>query len=630
MAPRATRDPLVEDRIRQDVPDISSSSQLLRYAVAGQLDRLLKARPDLSQARIAHAAGLGRDANSSKAVLSHALRDGPNADQVMKLDEVIDAVAGVTGLSSLYLRLSGDRPGTMAIARVPASWMGSEGHHASSELEVLAEASALLSSFGAAARVDARSVGVVSERYGYERMKLLVRRLIIISASPPTSRNYDAQIMLGSLASYAFEPMRDWLDIAVRYFPLAFRVWRSISKLLALSRNGGGHAALLQDWLQQLVGDSAQLRAASLYPGRSLDLELALAIPADWSPPDNDWAGQALLARARDNEATIRERGTAAMGLWQRAIEQERVAEVERDLRRLVEEFRRPESRPDAAAGLRWVAATLEMAMDSQVPVCNEWPDVDEPWFRHVQRAADELDRFVIPPHLRLGTKNLFLQMILQNAGVYRRHAIETIVASGMITPVARALGSLLKNEGDEAWLRLRAEFALGFLQRADRHVEEDLTNACLAAYKNLRLADLADAEKPTRSRVTEVHASLFAVADCFGVTGAEARARSARERLRPVLVELADVGNARAGDLRRAARAAAYLLTVTAQPREGAGPDLSETLLGQLRDHKDEVTARLSRWALSFRFAPDGRVRPLLDAADYEQTFDDPWAFDG
>lgn len=626
MAPRATRDPLGGDRITQDVTDVSASSQLLRYAVAGQLDRLLKARPDLSQAKIAHAAGLGKDANSAKAVLSHALRDGPNAEQVMKLDEVMDAVGGVTGLSSLYLRLSGDRPGT--IARVPASWMGSEGQHASSELEVLAEGAALLSAFGAAARVDARSVGVVSERYGYERMKLLVRRLIIISASPPTSRNYDAQIMLGSLASYAFEPMREWLDTAVRYFPLAFRVWRSITKLLALSRNGG-HTASLQDWLQELVDDSAQLREASLYPGRSLDLELALAIPAAWSPAGNDWAGQALLARARNNEATIRERGTAAMGLWQRAVEQDRGAEVERDLRQLVAEFRKPESRPDAAAGLRWVAATLELAMDSQVAVCNEWPDVDEPWFRHVQRAADELDRFAIPPHLRAGTKNLFLHIILQNAGVYRRHAIETIVASGMTAPVARALGSLLRNEGDEAWLRLRAEFALGFLQQANRYVEEDLTNACLAAYKNLRLADLADGEKPVRSRVTEVHASLFAVADCFGVTGAEARARSARERLRPVLVELADVRGARAADLRRAARAAAYLLTVTAQPREGAEPDLSEALLGRLQDHKDEVTARLSRWALSFRFAPDGSVRPLLDAADYEKTFDDPWAFD-
>lgn len=613
-----------EDRIPQDVTDIASTSQLARYALAGQLDRVLRNRPDLSQAKIADAARLGRDSRSAAAALSHSLRDGPNVEQLMKLEEIFSSLGGTAGLSSLYLRLAGDRPGKIAMAQVPMNWMGTEGHHASSELEVLAEASALLSALAAAARVDRGSIVAVGDRYGHEKMKRLVRRLIIISASPPTLRNYDAQIILGSLASYAFDQMREWLDTAVRYFPLAFQAWRSITKLVRLSGNGAA-ADELQEWLQQLIGDSAQLRMDSLYPGRGLDLELALSVPWGWSPPGNDWVGDALRARALDGAATIRERGTAVMGLWERALAQGTVAEAEPELRRLISEFRDPQTRPDAAAGMRWVAATLEAAMDQGVAVCNEWPDTGEPWQAHVMRAADELDRFVIPRHLRRGTKNLFLHMILQNSGPYRRNAIETIVTSDMTNPVARALGSLLNNETSQAWLRLRAEFALGCLQRANRYVEQDLTKACLTAYRNLPLDQVAEGDLP-RSSVTEVHASLFAIADCFGVPGVEDRARSARERLQPVLDGLADVDNVHAQGLRRAARAAAYLLIVTAQPREGDKPDMSETLLARLQGHPDEVTARLSRWGLSFRFAEDGTIRSLLDAADSPETFDNPY----
>ena len=88
------------------------------------------------------------------------------------------------------------------------------------------------------------------------------------------------------------------------------------------------------------------------------------------------------------------------------------------------------------------MAATLEHVIDRQVAVCNDWPDVDEPWLRRVHQAADELGRLPIPEHLRTGTRNLFLNMILQNAGVYRRQAIETVVTSGMTSPVATGSGS--------------------------------------------------------------------------------------------------------------------------------------------------------------------------------------------
>src|SRR5205814_902580 len=172
----------------------------------------------------------------------------------------------------------------------------------------------------------------------------------------------------------------------------------------------------------------------------------------------NDWIGRALLARARNPDATISERGTAAMGLWQRALRDGHPLEKTReDLRELITEFRDPDSRPDAPAGLRWLAATLEHVIDVEAEVCNDWPEVDEDWFRNVQEAADELDDADagIPATLLTGTKNLFRQMILQNASVYRREAIETVVASGWSAPVARALGSLLEKEQEEAWLRI-------------------------------------------------------------------------------------------------------------------------------------------------------------------------------
>ena len=136
--------------------------------------------------------------------------------------------------------------------------------------------------------------------------------------------------------------------------------------------------------------------------------------------------------------------------------------------------------------------------------------------------------------------------MILQNAGVYRRQAIETVATSSWNAQVAWALRALLRTEKAEAWLRVRADFALGYLQRPDPECETSLTGSCEHAYKNLRLNKIPDSDeipddkRPRRSDVTEVQASLFAVGDCFGVAGVETRARSARDRLRPILEDLA------------------------------------------------------------------------------------------
>ena len=184
---------------------------------------------------------------------------------------------------------------------------------------------------------------------------------------------------------------------------MGFRVWPAITKLVTLSSDRDRPDAV-RVWVQRLIVDSEILREKHLYPGNSYDLELALAIPEAWSPPGNDWVGDALRARAWNNEATIRERGTAAMGLWQRAISQNRpdLESTEDDLRKLITEFREnPIGLPTTAAGFRWLAATLEHVIDNRIAVCNDWPDVDEPWFGRVQAAADRLDRFGIPDHLR-------------------------------------------------------------------------------------------------------------------------------------------------------------------------------------------------------------------------------------
>ena len=623
-----------KDRIRHDVTDISSADQLLCYALAGQLERLR--RRGYNQGVVAQGAGFGTNPRNAGPALTMVLKRGPKAERLHQLDEIIGTLDprldGTGGLSSLALRLSEERRDTIdssrLAARVPARWTTQVlANPPGDEIGVLLQASAVLSEFMAAGKMrSADVIAIIRDRYEKD-LELLVRRLILIAVSPPTASNYDAQILLGMLASYAFEPLRDRLDSQLRRSPMSFRVWRAVTKLVKLSEDGE-HAGDLRVWVRQLIRDAETLRKDSIYAGRSLDLELAITVPPAWSPHKDNWVSQALLTRARNPEATIRERGTAAMGLWQRALREGRpssLKETRENLQALITEFRDPGSRPDAPAGLRWLATTLEHVIDKEVEICNDWPDVDEDWFRNVQEAADELDGAGLPDHLLTGTKNLFKHMILQNAGAHRRDAIETVVTSGWSAPVARALGSLLEKEQEEAWLRIRAELALSFLQQRDATVESDLTRACEHAYASLKLDQIPEDQAPPRSHVTEMHSSLFAAGDCFGVPGCEERARSVRTTLAPILTRLADARGDRAMILRRPARAAAYLLTVTAQPAYGGKPDLSQELLEKLSRHPDPVTARLSNWALSFRFAPDGTIRPLLAAVEHGRPDDIP-----
>ena len=626
------------ERVRQDVADISNPNQLISYATSAQLEQVTRQRDDVSLRKIAQAASLGGTPDAAAAALTKSLRAGPSPGQLQQLDEIIGALVpeleDTGGLCSLALRLTTTRHDTIRgslTAHVPPSWTRKIFNNASpDDLGVLIQASALLSAFQAADKmqvdrsagaknVAARTVAAIRDRYRAE-IPLLVRRLILISVGPPTPRNIDAQVMLGSLATYAFDMMRPILEKELRYSPLGFRVWRAITKLVKLSPHEGALAEELQSWVRPLIEASEDLRKRSLYAGRSLDLELAAIIPRAWSPANDDWVARALLTRARNKEATIRERGTAAMGLAARAFSHEEPDKaLESNLRDLIDEFQDPDDRPDARAGLEWVAATLQQAIEEREPVCNNWPHVDAPWFEHVQEATAALDNMGIPVHLLVGTKCLFQHMLLQNSGVYRRQAVETLCTSGWSDPIARALGILLQKEQHESWIRIRALFALGFLQRRNELIEEELVAACQQARANLDLTQIQNGNKPPRrAHVTEMHTVLFAVGDCFGTPGAEESARRIRNRLRGILTDLASLEGDTALAMRRATRAAAYLLTVCAQPRQDGKPDLSEELLERLRHHPDPETVKLSEWALSFLWADDGTVRPLLSAVEH------------
>src|ERR1700733_1784091 len=377
------------ERVSPQVTDISSVNQLLSYATAGQLAQLLRERPDVSQAKVAYAAGLGGNPRNAGAALTTAVRDGPTDKQLQGLDEIISALApdldGTGGLCSLALRMSGeqrdhiqrqqhDQIKSSVIAHVPASWTSNIlREFPDDDHDVLIQASALLSAFRAAERMhDGRgSVARLRDRYRQE-IGWLVPRLILLTEVPPAARNYDAQILLGSLASYAFKLMKPHLENELRHSPLGFRVWRSITKLVTLSRADSEHTDELKSWVRELIRDSEELRLNSLYAGRSLDLELAISVPPAWSPPGQDWVGEALFTRATNPFATLRERGTAAMGLWQRAIKEKRpdLEETEKKLRDLSKQFRDHPDRQDVPAGLRWIAATLEQVIDQRVAVC--------------------------------------------------------------------------------------------------------------------------------------------------------------------------------------------------------------------------------------------------------------------
>ncbi|HTU08902.1 MAG TPA: hypothetical protein VMG13_25365 [Trebonia sp.] len=599
--------------------DIAAAGELISYAARAQLALV---HQEASHNVIAMAINMGANREIAGANLAHALAAGKLTDvQLQKLDEVTVALAAPNirhtgGLSSLAICLRGYKDRESLSDRVPASWAREILETpATDEVGVLTQASVLLSAFLAAERLhkaDYRSPAVsnVQGRY-YDAIKRVVEQLIILGYAPPTPRSVEALIMLGTLGSHAFDIMRPALVDALGH-PLGFRMWRALTQLVALNRPGNRYAPDLRSWVEGQLGEAEARRDKSLYPGRSLDLELAISIPSDWSPASNDWAGNALRARAANRSATVRERGTAALGLWQRAMNNKELSldkVISDDLNPLIAEFEAPRNRPDAYQGMQWAAATLRQVMDAKVPVCRDWPQIDEPWMRNFRRAVRYLEQQAMPPDILPATKDLFEHSLLQNAGVYRRHAVETLTAGGWTGPVTSALAKFLELEGDASWIRIRALFALGFLQDRDRSVGRALTAACKAAYLNLF-------RNPSQAQIHEMHAALFAVGDCFGGSDvAERDVRRAREDICDVLTGLVGSQLISEKEYFSVSRATAYLLTFMVLPRQGNETDLAENLLTALSEHPDETTRELSKWALRNRIAADGSILPLTSA---------------
>ncbi|MFE7908611.1 hypothetical protein [Streptomyces albogriseolus] len=598
------------ERVRQVIADVGEAEQLIRFAAAAQLARL-DDEEHISQRVVAQAMG-----RPDAAFLSRLLRTGHFTDkQLRELDEVIVALApqmpGAGTLSSLNIRLRGLTHRDALVAQVPCSWTWELlADPPVTEFDVLTQSSALLSIFMILSKAK-RRVGDTRNRAA-GKLTGLVNQLILIGCTPPTARNTDALVILGSLAKYSLRETSDLIKDALVSQPLGFRVWRAVTNLVQLTKNETDEQ--VEKWVTDLFKEAASLREKSTYPGRSLDLELAITIPGEWtSRAEEDWVRAFLLSRARDPNATIRERGTAAHGLWERAFfDAKSLTTAKGDLQELIAIFRSEAETHESAAGLRWIAATLGAILEGrpQTRFCNTWPPCEDPWFQAVRRAAEGLDEADIPVHLQSAFKTLFEHSLLQNAGVARRQAIDALVASGCTQPIVNALDSVLRSEDSESWLRSRALFALGFLQQRDGEVATVLADACRSAYTRY-------VSRSSEALAAELHSALFAVGDCFGVGFQAGEENSATRTIRrikdDILRPLVHEEKMQHVSSWPVARAAVYMLTFTAEATRPSDSSSSRELLKILTSHPDAVTRSFSAWALAFRFAADGGVRPIL-----------------
>ncbi|MFB9359432.1 hypothetical protein [Actinoplanes nipponensis] len=589
------------------------SDQLLHYAAAAQLEHVR------SETGYTHEK-VGKNLGIDKTNFARLLQN-PTDDFLHDLDEavmtLVPALDRTGGLSALAVRLRRLGTRNALTARLPPRWRRRVlRRQASDELDWLSKASGLLAKLLAvpdhAKQVCERNSAELSD---------IVQRLILIGAAPPTPDNIDALIMLGSIAGTpaAFDVVGPTLEQALSTHPLGFRMWRSVTSIVRLNETEADAAPIIRPWVQAQVEAAEEWRARSLFPARSLDLELAIVVPAAWSPAgEDDWVSQALRERSKNTEATVRERGTAAFGLWQRALRGDDAghqAETARFLRGLIDDFKAEAEAGDVLLGLNWVATTLAQSIEGKNAVPPGWPPTEDPCLRTVRAAAAALRSPSVPTPILEPTKRLIEHALLQNAGVYRRNAVDTLLAGGYTGPVISALNLALTNVNTQAWLKCRALFVISFLQDRERNTELILGKACKRAKKQFD-ASLTHGAPVPRSIASELHDALFAVGDCFGAVGAQAQSRRLRhlldKDLDDLLLRTKDLLRRPDADtaLVRVARGAAYLVAVTAQ----TGDRTSKPMLESLADHPDSATKDLAEWALKRFDARGDRVRPLYD----------------
>jgi len=283
------------------------------------------------------------------------------------------------------------------------------------------------------------------------------------------------------IAGYAFDVVQDQLTQDLTEMPLGFRVWRAVTTILhGRAATDSRFLAALPSWVKMQLRDAERLRRDSLFPGRSLDLESAMAVPDGWSPPGDDWVHEVLLARATNGEAVIRERGTAIHGLWERALRYDHpdLDRLEEQLRKLIADYlAEAKSLGDTSLGLEWVGATMQAVLDRHEPVCNIWPDTEFGCLDAVRAGTDEFSR--LPLRIQSAAKTLLEHAMLQNAGVHRRHAVDSLLAGGWSDEATKAYKVILNHPKADAWLRCRALFGFGMLQhrkqRGHRHSDGDV-----------------------------------------------------------------------------------------------------------------------------------------------------------
>jgi hypothetical protein len=627
----------VESEAEFDLRDVSDLTQLASYAAVAQIcfltSDLVPAPRRMSQNKIAQkwrkknpprekaparsgeavegAQDQKRQDNNASTQFSRKLRK-PDAKFLREVDEILIRRAPVLlragGLAPFHARLHGvrspDNPTAVISPLYAAPLLLEKPDEA---IVVLLQASALLDRFQ---DDDHRQFGMSPD--DRQALQTIVKGLILIGGLPPTPYSVDALLFLGSLSRFEFSEVSRLLEEALRS-PLGFRMWRAITAIVAAVRDHKETDAKLvrdvREWVKNQLDLCERLREYSLYPARSLDLELAIAVPAQWSNPDtHDWAGDVLRTRARDKRATLRERGTAAFGLWERAIrskDEEWIEAARIELSHLTEAFLQE---ADERPGISWVANVLRENVHQKRAILTDWPDLEEPAQKLVAAAADQLTD--VPARIRGATGKLVEHAVLKNAGVYRRRAIDTLRAGGFGVSAARALGAVLRRgAAAPSWLRVRVLFAIGFLQERGPDVQEALRSACTSAWNDLQKVSPADGHRYW-VRAIELHAAIFAIGDCFGDPAAKNEAEAVRATIDDLLTSLiAEVKNDDAGHLTSIGRAIAYLVGSTAHVNVGS----SRRLLTELAGMRDKMTSTLGAWGL--QRLGDSDTDPVLPA---------------
>jgi hypothetical protein len=618
--------------------DITNTADLLRYAAKAQAAYLKDTRK-IDFQDLATATGMTKSAFSGVLNDSSDARREAISNRLHEIDGAVfafdsDFATRTGGLVALAARLRGYKDEATSVGKLPPVWVSElVDKNFEKPIGFLLQASALLSAFRGA-RSDQALGNVVD--YHQAGLQKVVYPLLMVGAGAPAAHSIDALIVIGALARHrqVFEGVRgqhgarDTLRDTLAESPLGFRVWRAITSVVQAVANAGEPLTphdSIGGWVKaRLQSDSETLRKRSLYPARSLDLELAIAVPIVWTT-GRDWATEILERRAHDPKVNLRERGTAAMGIWERALsyseplrstkKMEATAEITKVIGELEQEGMGNDPRPFDSAppgGREWLISTLRHLIAQDQKVAQTWPDdaKKHPCVRVVAAGSARLrvDPSV-PDAVKAATVFLFDQALLQNAGVYRRKAIDTLRGAGLAGATARALISIL-DRADEPWLRCRALFALGFLQDRDDSVQTALKDAVLKALSSTE-QHIAHGSL-TRDVISELHAAIFAIGDCYGSAGQERYARYMRGQIDEPLWKF--VNQHQEEEFFPVSRAAAYLLTVTPQLDD---QNDDRKLLRQLEQtHPDAVTKQACAWALSMRFATDSEgkdaVRPL------------------